>query len=46
MDRRYNQQKYRLMSSNIKNIFYFVEGKATQNAAVKQSAIDTAILNT
>lgn len=29
MDRRYNQQKYRLMNSSIKNIFYFVEGKAS-----------------
>jgi hypothetical protein len=46
MDSRYNQQKFRLTNSKIKNIFYIVEGKATQSAVLRQNAIDTAILNT
>lgn len=46
LDRRYNQQKFRLMNCNIKNIFYLVEGRATQNAQLPQSTIDSAILNT
>ena len=34
------------MNSNIKNIFYLVEGKASQNAGLPQSTIDSAIINT
>jgi crossover junction endonuclease MUS81 len=35
VDGRYNQQKFRLSNSKIKNIFYIVEGRATQHAAVQ-----------
>lgn len=46
LDRRYNQQKFRLMNCNIKNIFYLVEGRTTQNAQLPQSTVDSAVLNT
>ncbi len=34
------------MNSKIKNIFYLVEGKASQNANLPQSTIDNAIIST
>ena len=46
MDKRYNQQKFRLQNSNIKNIFYLVEGRVSQHSNLPQSTINKAILNT
>ncbi len=46
VDKRYNQQKFRLQNSNIKNIFYLVEGKVSQHANLPQSTINKAVLNT
>lgn len=34
------------MNSNIKNIFYLIEGRTSQNAVLPQSTVDSAILNT
>lgn len=46
VDKRYNQQKFRLQNSNIKNIFYLVEGKVSQHANLPQTTINKAVLNT
>lgn len=46
LDNRYAQQKFRLKQSKLKNVFYLVEGKPSQNVTIKESALDTAMLHT
>lgn len=41
----FDHEKARLASSNIQNIFYIIEGKATQNAPISQDEIDHVLLN-
>jgi len=46
LDKRYNQQKFRLQNSNLKNIFYLVEGRVSQHSTLPQATVNKAVLNT